>query len=83
MTDEPDYKKMYDELKTQFDAINSKIETLNTTINDKDKKISQLQIYIADNIVSKTDDTKRNKDNIDAFDDIYNKTLSDMKNKKD
>lgn len=81
MTEEPkpDYEKMYNELKTQYDSINTKISNLEATITDRDKKINELQIYIADNVVSK----RTEKSDIpNSFDDIYNKTLSEMKNKK-
>lgn len=79
MTDEPDYKKMYDEIKTQYDAINTKITDMEKSISDRDKKITELQIYIADNVVSK----KTTKEPINtSFDDVYKQTLKEMENKK-
>lgn len=83
MTDEPkDYEKLYNDLMTEYDSVKSKITDLEKSIDERNKKITDLQIYIADNMVisKKTD----NPDNIpSSFDDIYNKTLKEMKNKKD
>ena len=79
MTDEPDYKKMYDEIKTQYDAINTKITDMEKSISDRDKKITELQIYIADNVVNK----KTTKETVNtSFDDVYKQTLKEMENKK-
>ena len=82
MTDEPkDYEKMYNDLKTEYDSVKSKVDDMQKSIDERNKKITDLQIYIADNMVisKKTD----NPDIPKSFDDIYNKTLKEMKNKKD
>ncbi len=81
MTDEPDYKKMYDELKTQFDSINSKFDELNKSISERDSKITKLQCYIADNIVNPVKG-KPNDDMPKSFDELYKEELNKMSKKE-
>ena len=88
MTDEPDYKKMYedkvkefDDMKIKYDATVEKVNSFDGIIKERDNKITELKIYISDNIVGKpNEDTKI--DEPKTFDEIYKETLSEMRNKK-
>ena len=77
-----DYEKMYNDVKTQLESLNIKVFELNKTVNDKDREITKLQCYIADNIVN-TESKAPNQDVPKTFDELYQETLTKMNNKKE
>ena len=82
MTDEPNYKELYDELKTQMDSVNAKFEQLNNAISERDSKITKLQCYIADNIVNPV--KGKSSDNAPkTFDELYKAELEKMSKKEE
>ena len=83
MTDEIDYKKLYDDLKTSADAMESTlkkdIEQLNNTIKDKDTKIVELQDYICKNLTVKDKPKQAGESDNVSFEDRYKAALKEIK----
>ena len=86
MTNEPeddkvDFEKMYNDLKVKYDASIEKINSFDNEIKTRDAKITELKIYISDNLIGKSNDETK-IDEPKSFDDIYKETLNEMRNKK-
>lgn len=77
MTDEIDYKALYEEMKTKYDAIESgfkkELETLKTEMSAKDTKIGELQTYICKNLT--TENPPKENASLSSFEDRYKNAI--------
>ena len=81
MTDEKDYQKMYDDLKTESESkiatMENDIAELTKGLDERDKKISELQTYICKNLTS-PENPNRNAGG-DDFIDKYKAAINENK----
>lgn len=84
MEENIDFENYRIEMDAKIAELTKNVETMNATISDKDKKIGELQAYIANYVSSPKKSESKDSDFMPkSFDDLYKETISEMaKNSK-
>lgn len=84
MEENIDFESYKIEMDAKIAELTKNAEMMNTTISEKDKKIGELQAYIANYVSSPKKSESKDSDYIPkSFDDLYKETILEMgKNSK-